>query len=696
MDSTTELSEEAVPNTTNITVVKRELEKEGDSSSSDRNSQEDSQDSDDEAIYPENLLKVEVNESDEVISPVNFIQKEPIKRKLLDSLPGTKKSARLQNKPRKAVYASDSDEEKKDDKYNYYEEEYVCKVCQRKCPNKAKLKRHIKSHKGDVKCPVCAAPFVNKKVMGKHVVLAHKKSEKCEKCPAVFYTKEQLQEHNQKNKHKIKPEPTENFVELNELMLVNRKDVSYDIQAAIVSKMHKAVPVKDICKLYNIAADVVNEIWNDRNQFILPKKVGRRTIAYINNILEPLLLDWYHKEKTKDVYITGRMIQNVAEQIAREKGFVHFNAGNKWLERFKKRHSIYLSNRKERTKSPSDPVWKIKWFEDHWQKLRVAYTDDEIYTADEVGLFYNPSKSRERKFAGKKFVQGEMEDRLSIFLCTNMSGTDKRKLLVCGTEDPLKNLNSNPCTLPVEYKRHTQCHFTTDMFEEYVQKWNADLSSKNQKAVVLLDRATIHSKLDLSNLHLEFLPWKAMNTLMPVRNGIYAKFRAEFRNLLLQFKIGNVLRGQDRYLTCLEGLEMLEKAWERTPSYVISKSFVDVGFEVQEMKDTDNFQPDVYGEKFCEILRDYDVESYFIDPNTLDMYLTVDEDLLVGKGTRPSLFGGNHKAKDDVVIFPTDTGKDLPLNTGLPVSNYLELYMRNLRIRQAEAEAETIRKLFST
>lgn len=41
------------------------------------------------------------------------------------------------------------------------------------------------------------------------------------------------------------------------------------------------------------------------------------------------------------------------------------------------------------------------WLEKVWPKLRKGYTDDQIYNADETGLFYRKLPKRTLKFKGE-------------------------------------------------------------------------------------------------------------------------------------------------------------------------------------------------------------------------------------------------------------------------------------------------------
>lgn len=475
---------------------------------------------------------------------------------------------------------------------------------------------------------------------------------------------------------------------------LKRDDLDYNTQCAIVNKMHKARAISDICRLYNVTPEVVNEIWEERDNYTIPKKNGKKNTKYLNSVLDSKILEWLNNQKATQTQVTGRMLQDVAESIAKDVGFIAFDGSKKWLDRFKTRYKVTLRTHRVKRDAPSaafESKWKKAFFNEQWTEAKVGFEEADIYTADEVGLYYNVSKGRIKKHGGRKYIHGYVKDRASILMCTNATGTDKKKLLVCAVDDPLIHSHRDVGTLPVDYIRHSEAHFTTAMFEDYVKKWNSELEKSDKKALLILDRATIHTKMKLSHLKLCFVPWKASVGLIPIKNGVFNKFRDEFRRLLLEEKVTNVLKGVDRNLTCLEALYMFDKAWERVPPCVISNSFKAAGYDIPLDYGLDPVAPEVIDdEAMCQMLKDYDVEPYFTDLLHLDMYLTVDEELVVGQGTNYSVFGGNHKA---VPLLEKETGEVLPISTELPLTSERESAIKKDR---AMEDLEIVRRYLRT
>lgn len=76
------------------------------------------------------------------------------------------------------------------------------------------------------------------------------------------------------------------------------------------------------------------------------------------------------------------------------------------------------------------------------------YSPDQIYNADETGLFFRLMPDKTFEFKDKKCDGGKQsKDRLTALVCSNMSGNDKLPLLIIGKSlNPLcfKNVKSLP------------------------------------------------------------------------------------------------------------------------------------------------------------------------------------------------------------------------------------------------------------
>ncbi|CAH3978477.1 unnamed protein product [Pieris brassicae] len=128
-----------------------------------------------------------------------------------------------------------------------------------------------------------------------------------------------------------------------------------------------------------------------------------------------------------------------------------------------------------------------EWLSHKRPALCEGYTTEEIFNADETGLFYNLTPDKTLKFKGEECKGGKLsKTRITVLVAANMTGSCKRKLLVIGkAKKPrcFKNIQS----LPVTYENNTRSWMTSQIFEKWLRIWDAELKSGGNKILLLVD-----------------------------------------------------------------------------------------------------------------------------------------------------------------------------------------------------------------
>ncbi len=110
--------------------------------------------------------------------------------------------------------------------------------------------------------------------------------------------------------------------------------------------------------------------------------------------IEDALDQWMRNARSRNLIITGPIIKEKAEELAKEMGHHEFKASNGWLDQMKVRKDLKFRAIKGEAKSvPTDAV--DAWRNTLLPQLLQEYSPDNIYNADETGLFYKlmPNKS---------------------------------------------------------------------------------------------------------------------------------------------------------------------------------------------------------------------------------------------------------------------------------------------------------------
>lgn len=105
------------------------------------------------------------------------------------------------------------------------------------------------------------------------------------------------------------------------------------------------------------------------------------------------------------------------------------------------------------------------WLRDVWPSIRQGYSDDEIYNADESGLFFKVLPDRTLSRKGKRCTGGKLsKERVTILLCTNATGSHKVKPLLIGkSENPRCFRGVKKPSLPVTYHHNRKSWMTRDV-----------------------------------------------------------------------------------------------------------------------------------------------------------------------------------------------------------------------------------------
>ena len=83
-----------------------------------------------------------------------------------------------------------------------------------------------------------------------------------------------------------------------------------------------------------------------------------------------------------------------------------------------------------------NPDVKSVWITQSLTHLLKGYSAENVYNADETGLFFQMMPNKTLAFKGEKCIGGKLSKAcLTVMLCANMTETDKRKLLIIGKSE---------------------------------------------------------------------------------------------------------------------------------------------------------------------------------------------------------------------------------------------------------------------
>ncbi|CAG5040936.1 unnamed protein product [Parnassius apollo] len=188
------------------------------------------------------------------------------------------------------------------------------------------------------------------------------------------------------------------------------------------------------------------------------------------------------------------------------------------MEEFKKRNGIVFkaicgeSNAVDVNKCS-------QWIEDLPVLLR-NYSADDIFNADEAGLFYKCLPNKTFTLKGESCHGGKLsKERITILLGANMSGTEKLPILLIGkSKSPRCFKGVTNKTLPVNYQNNKKAWMTCTIFSDWLKNINQEMKAQKRKILMFVDNCTAHNNMrELRHIKLVYLP---ANTTITVAESL--------------------------------------------------------------------------------------------------------------------------------------------------------------------------------
>ncbi|KAL4096693.1 hypothetical protein QTP88_021598 [Uroleucon formosanum] len=437
-------------------------------------------------------------------------------------------------------------------------------------------------------------------------------------------------------------------------MASKRKALCVDQKVALIRAIEKGKKKGDVGKRFGFSPSTVATIWKNKDKILHAETEGSSCKKIRKPKFEDLdqaMLTWFHKQRCNNVPISGPVLKTKAENFAQQLGIIDFKASEGWLGKFKQRHNITYGKISGEALNVDLNVTN-SWLINVWPKLNEKYTPDNIFNADETGIFYKMTPDKTLKFKGEKCVGGKLsKECITAFVAANMSGTEKRKIMVIGKpKNPrcFKNIKR----LPVTYKANKSPWMTSILFEEEIRKWDAEL--KGRKVLLLVDNFPAHLNLsNLMNIEMIFFPVNTTSILQPMDQSVIKSLKGHYRKKILMEIIES---DGNASINMLDAVNFLSKAWEEVTAETIRHSFRHAG-----LRSFANAEEEIEFENEDDTLK--------IDENLVTTISLTDEEILnaVTKGEEEQK-EDEEEAQPDEVVIPS-------IQQALDAAKLLEKYL---------------------
>jgi DDE superfamily endonuclease/Tc5 transposase DNA-binding domain/CENP-B N-terminal DNA-binding domain len=303
--------------------------------------------------------------------------------------------------------------------------------------------------------------------------------------------------------------------------------------------------------------------------------------------IEEEVLKWLKVANAKNIPVDGPTIKAKANELAHQMNVSNFTAGNGWLQRIKIRCGV-LWKFKSGESNSADTTGAEAWLKCEWPILCKRYTPDDIFNADECGLFFKMTPDKTMTLKGQECKGGKKSKvRITILLCANMTGTSKLVPLVIGKSKNPRCFKGKK-SFPVKYDFNSKSWMTTAIFWKWLREWDNVLIKQKRKILLIVDNCSAHkSPKNLRQIELAFLPPNVTSIIQPLDQGIIKNFKVKYRTLLVRHLLDNFDKGKSFDPTLWDSVEWTSKAWAGVTPETIRNCFRHSGFVELDSSQTD-------------------------------------------------------------------------------------------------------------
>ncbi|UYV68278.1 K02A2.6-like [Cordylochernes scorpioides] len=224
--------------------------------------------------------------------------------------------------------------------------------------------------------------------------------------------------------------------------------------------------------------------WKEFKKVAIATAIGFASMGFIGFFIKLVHIPIKHI-RANNTIITDDLLREKAKKLGEQLDVPeNFTYSSGWLQRFKGR--FHISQRRLCGEGASISPAII---DEHLANLNSilansGYDPTNIYKPDETGLFFQliPDRTLAHKDENCRGVK-RMKQRITVLLCCNSTGTDKRRMLIIGkSAKPRCFRNFSPhfyCT----YTSNSKAWMTSSIFQEWLLQFNKQLTAPLRKLI---------------------------------------------------------------------------------------------------------------------------------------------------------------------------------------------------------------------
>jgi len=338
-----------------------------------------------------------------------------------------------------------------------------------------------------------------------------------------------------------------------------------------------------LSKKYKISVGLVNKLLKmDFDKGVPKNHSNMKRLSKLRKTqdLEPVLCTWFNESRSRNISITKDSLVETALYIAKKLNVCDFKASNGWLESFLKRNSI--KSKRINGEAGLVDFTILHDFSDVLKQKLSEYEDRDVYNCDETGLMFKQSSKRTYTLSDADKANGMFsKERITVLFAVSKTGEKLTPLIIGKSKNPRCFKNLKVENLPCSYFSQFKSWMNSEIFINWIKKFDDTMSKENRKILLLLDNAPIHPRdVDLTNVELLFFPANTTSRIQPLDQGIIKAFKDSYRKILLsEVKIKLEKNVDLNFEQCLKKITMLDavlwtgRAWSIISSETVINCF---------------------------------------------------------------------------------------------------------------------------
>ncbi|XP_047143013.1 tigger transposable element-derived protein 1 [Hydra vulgaris] len=344
---------------------------------------------------------------------------------------------------------------------------------------------------------------------------------------------------------------------------MKRKSITLMEKTAILDRLKNGEKVFSVAKSLNLNESTIRTL--KKNEVKIRKTVanscpsGAKRATRIRNAImikmERALMIWLEDCVSKKIPVCGNLIKRKALKIYEHfKGTDNFSlqqhnhsftASAGWLDKLKKRYSLH--NIKFQGEQASADVKAAEKFKTDLPEIidKEGYVADQIFNADETGLYWKKLPSRTHISINEKKASGfkSSKQRITIHKCSNLSGSLLIKpMIINNFLNPRAFKNVNMSELPVFWRANKKAWMTRELFKDwfyncFVPQVESFMVEKNLsfRVLLILDNASSHSaEINHPNVKVLYFPPNCTSLIQPLDQGIIQTFKMYYIQIFFE------------------------------------------------------------------------------------------------------------------------------------------------------------------